>query len=116
MIGVLLKNINIRAEAKQASQDMGDLYTGDLVIGTLLNGWIAFDGIYRKASNYSRENLPTTRYAAVANPTNLAEKFMALIDLTITPTPQPAPTLQPLEISIGGEGYNLVTVELRPIE
>jgi hypothetical protein len=113
MIGMLLRGINIRAEMSMSSQDMGDLAIGDLVIGTVLNGWIAFDGVYRKATNYTRENLPTTRYAAVVDPLNVSTKFMALIDVGGS-QPNPTPVLRTLNIGIGGEGYEPVNVELKP--
>lgn len=112
MIGILQRGVNIRSSMPGGTyQDVGDLLTGDIVIGTILNGWIAFDHVYRKATGYGRENLSTTRYAAVADPANPATKFMWLIDEVL---PQPNPSPKPLEVIIGGDDYHPVTVELRP--
>lgn len=112
MIGILQRGINIRSSMPEGDyRDVGDLLTGDIVIGTILNGWIAFDHVYRKGTGYGRENLSTTRYAAVADPANPATKFMWLIDEVL---PQSNPTPKPLDISIGGEDYVTVAVQLKP--
>lgn len=120
MIGVLTSNINIRSEMRvTVTNDVGDLKVGDVVIGTVLNGWIAFDRVFRKALNGQAELLNFTRYAAVQDPTNAAVKFMMLVDANVgpgpAPEPTPAPVLQTLNVEVGGDGYETVNVELRPI-
>jgi hypothetical protein len=91
------------------------LFPGDRVYGTVLGNWIAFTDVYRNDGTV--EDLGGTRYAAVANPTNLSEKYLTLTNEPEPPVPDPDPqpsVLPTLEISIGGDGYETVNVELKP--
>lgn len=118
MIGIVLRDINIRSEMRVTpTNDVGDLKTGDVVIGTVLAGWIEFDKVYRKASGQSQaEPLGLTRYAAVQDPSVPATKYMMLVDANVgtSPVPSPLPTLPTLDIAIGGNEYETVNVELKP--
>ena len=118
MIGVIqTTKINIRSGMTTATgTDMGDLFAGDVVIGTVIDGWIAFDRVYRKTVGVAvAEPLGFTRYAAVHEPSNPGTKHIMLVDANITPAPVPTtPSAQPLNIAIGGDAYETVNVELKP--
>jgi hypothetical protein len=115
MQGTLIVNkINARALPNISSTDVGDLYLNDRVYGPVVNGWIHFDRVY-KANGVIDDG--TKGYAAVVNPVSPFEPFMKLEDIPEpVPTPEPEPTVKPLTITIGGEDYETVTIELKPKE
>lgn len=114
MIGIITQTkINIRAGMSTASADMGDLLAGDVIIGTVIDGWLAFDRVFRKTTgNAQAEVLGFTRYAAMYEPGIPTQKYMMLVDVGGS-TPQPV--REPLRIEVdGGTLYKSVNVELEP--
>lgn len=104
--------LNIRnAMSTAPGTDVGDLFPGDIMEGNVLGNWFAFTKVTR---GQDTEIFPSMRYAALANPLNLNEKYLD-IDTSTEPTPPtipPAPTLPILELTIGGS-YTVVTLENR---
>jgi hypothetical protein len=103
----------------KASTDMGDLFPGDVLIATIIDGWAAFDVVYRKSLGGKPEALGFKRYAAVYEPGIPTQRYMMLVDVNINPTPAPtpAPITEPLRIAVdGGNLYESVNLELQPKE
>jgi hypothetical protein len=112
---IIVSKINARLLPTTSSTDVGDLYLNDRVYGEVKDGWIQFDRVY-KANGVIDDG--TRGFAAVTNPLNHSEVFIKLEDKPEplpTPTPEPEPpAVKPLTISIGGDDYETVTVELKP--
>ncbi len=111
---IIVNKINARLLPGVNSADVGDLYLNDKVYGEVINGWIKFERVYR-ANGVIDDG--TKGYAAIHNPTNLTDMYMNLenkLEPDSNPFPDPAPAVKPLTISIGGEDYETVTIELKP--
>jgi hypothetical protein len=112
MQGTLLKNINVRLLPNKDSADLGNLYAGEVVYGPVVNGWIQFNRVYHPNGVIDDG---TKGYAAVKNPVSPFEPFMTLADVPEpVPTPETPPAAKPLNIVIGGDDYETVTVTLNP--
>jgi hypothetical protein len=112
---IIVSKINARLLPTVSSMDVGDLYLNDRVYGDVNDGWISFDRVY-KANGVIDDG--TRGFAAVTNPLNRAEVFIKLEDKpepVPAPTPEPEPpAVKPLTVTITGEDYESVTVELKP--
>jgi len=112
---IIVNKINARLLPSINSTDVGDLFLNDKVYGEVVNGWIHFERVY-KANGVIDD--ATKGYAATVNPLNHSEVFMKLEDKpepVPVPTPEPEPpAVKPLTITIGGDDYESVTVELKP--
>ena len=111
---IIVSKINARSLPSMVSTDVGDLYLNDKVYGEVVNGWIKFERVY-KANGVIDD--ATKGYAATVNPLNHSEVFMKLEDKpepNSNPIPEPPPAVKPLTITIGGDDYESVTIELKP--
>lgn len=95
--------LNIRSAASATASDLGDLFDKDKVYGVVSGGWMKFTKIIR--ANGTVENF--TGYASAT--------YMTLRNVPVEPpTPGPVVGLPVLNVTVSGEGYNPVSVELRP--
>lgn len=106
-----IEKLNIRnAMSTAPNTDVGDLYAGDYMIGTVLGNWFAFDEVYRVGGQIER--FPGKCYAAIANPNNLSDLYLTVVTTNDPPIPIPTPTEPPLPeliLNIGGS-YTLVNI------
>lgn len=111
---LIVDKINVRSLPNMNSADMGDLYRNDKVYGDVSNGWIKFERVY-KANGVIDD--ATKGYAAIRDPANPANVYMSLADKLepdSNPFPDPVPAVKPLLVTITGEDYISVIVELKP--
>lgn len=110
-----IEKLNIRTAMSTApGTDVGDVFPLDILLGSVLGNWFAFDKVVRKSTGQI-ELFPNTVYAAIANPLNLSEKYLTIETTGEEPAPPtipPAPVFPLLELTIGG-AYDVVTLEQR---
>lgn len=115
MEGTLIVNkINARLLPGINSADVGDLYLNYKVYGDVSAGWLKFERVYR-ANGVIDDGVKG--YAAIHNPTNPTDVYMKLEDRLepdSNPFPDPVPVVKPLTVTIAGDDYQSVTIELKP--
>ena len=139
MKGVVTENISdsvglkIRTQMNtSADSDTGEkLYKRDVIYGTVLGNWFAFQYYYDASNEMRKVTMPGTRYVAIANPNNLTTIYVTVtndVDPGPGPDPEPEPPaeLPTFDIIVGGANYNIVSVTqtdehrvivvIRPIE
>ena len=113
-----VQKLNIRnAMSTAPGTDDGDLFPGDVVYGTVLGNWVAFDKVYRKSGGV--DAFAGKRYAAIANPLNLNDLYMTITNDTEpvpNPNPGPVPSLPSLTISVDSPEYEIVKITDRSVE
>lgn len=108
------QGLNIR-NANDPSQILGKLYyntllkKGDVVYGEVkTDSRIYFNKVYRA-------NGTIDQIAGSAAVRDATQEWLSLTEeAEPNPDPVPLPTVKPLIVTIGGEGYETVTVEVKP--
>ena len=115
---VLVNDLTVRnaMTITTTSDTQVNLNMGDVVYGTVIGNWLAYNYVYRAGNIANKEVFQGTRYSAIKNPTNTSQVYIEVTegsDVEPVPAPeQPVPNPLPVfEIVFSGTDYEVVKVE-----